>query len=239
MNAHRSRIIGGLMVLILVLLGGGFGAGVIEADPGPPGGPSVQTSAPPASVLINEVMPKPEAGNYEWVELINRTYRIHLPVVLKGFTSSATLTAEHGAAPLAALSAGADLDGYQITDEDEHVYTIPSALPPVPPGALVLIYFGDGTDDYDFSDGKATLYTGSALADIFEDAGDQVSLYSGDVHNASTIVDFVAWGIEPQEDAANAAAAGLWQSYWFLTFESGLGDTWDGDVLAPNESLGR
>ena len=239
MSARKWLIVSGVMILALALMGGGVGAKMTAPDPRPAAAPSpIQAQAQPVSIVINEVMPKPDVGEYEWVELTNRAYRVYLPIVLKGFGGSSTC----GLGSIAltgGMSIGADLDGYEITDEDGNVYAIPSALPPVPPGAFVLIYFGDGTDDYDFSDNKAILYTGAALADIFEDAGDQVALYSGSTHSADTIVDFVAWGIEPEGDAANAAAAGIWQPDWFTTFASGFGDTSDEDLLAPDESLGR
>jgi Mg-chelatase subunit ChlD len=235
MNTHRLWMV----MLALLLMAGSVGAGTVGPDSRPVAAPSlVQAQAQPASVLINEVSPKPDTGEVEWVELTTRVYRIYLPIVLKG-SSGGSVVGLGSVGPIRGMAVGADLTGYEVTDEDGNIYAIPSALPPVPPGAFVLIYFGDGADDYDFSDNKAVLYAGNGLAGIFEDAGDQVALYSGGTHSADTILDFVAWGIEPEEDAANAAAVGIWQPDWFATFESGLGDTSDEDILAPNESLGR
>ncbi|MCD6345660.1 MAG: VWA domain-containing protein [Anaerolineae bacterium] len=239
MNTRKWWIVSGAMILALVLMGGGAGAGRAVSDSEPVAASSLaQVQAQPVTVVINEVMPKPGTGEYEWVELTNRVYHVYLPLVLKGFGGGG-MSRLSLVGPTGGVSAGVELDGYEITDEDGNIYTIPTALPPVPSGAFVLIYFGEGTDDYDFSDNKAVLYAGSGLTGIFEDAGDQVALYSGSTHSAATIVDFVAWGIEPEEAAANAAATGIWQPGWFATFESGFGDTSDEDLLAPDESLGR
>ncbi|MEA3397624.1 MAG: VWA domain-containing protein [Chloroflexota bacterium] len=239
MNMRKWSIVSGAMILALTLMGSGIGATTAVPDSAPVTVPlPAQAQAQSATVVINEVMPKPGTGEYEWVELINRVYHVYLPLVFKGFGGSG-MSGLSPAAPLGGVSAGVSLDGYEITDEDGNTYAIPSELPPVPSGAFVLIYFGEGTDDYDFSDNKAVLYAGSSLVNTLEDAGDQVALYSGSIHSADTIVDFVAWGIEPAEDATNAAAAGIWQPGWFATFESGFGDTSDEDLLAPDESLGR
>jgi hypothetical protein len=240
MNTRKWLVVSGAMILALVLMGGGVGAEIAMPDSEPVAAPSpVQAQAQSAPVVINEVMPKPDVGEYEWVELlVPRVYFVYLPVVLRGFPSGGGVGS--GLVGLAgAASSDVDLHGYEITDEDGNTYAIPSELPPVPQGAFVLIYFSEGTDDYDFGDNKAILYAGAVPTDTFEDAGDQVALYYTSTHSADTIVDFVAWGIEPEEDAANAAAVGIWQPDWFATFESGFGDTSDEDLLAPNESLGR
>lgn len=240
MNICKRLIICGTVLLTTMLIGGGVGAKATVPYSEPIGAPSpTQSQVQSALVTINEIMPKPDTGEYEWVELLTHSiHRIYLPLVLKGYQAG---SAANSKATGLAVGASSDINlvGYEITDEDGNTYTIPGDLPPAPDGAFVLIYFGDGTDDYDWSDNKAVLYAGSSLANIFEDAGDQVVLYSSSSHSAETIVDFVAWGIEPEEDATNAAAVGIWQPDWFATFESGFGDTSDEDVLAPNESLGR
>jgi len=244
MNMRKWLIICGSVVLALVLIGSGVGAKTAVPVSEPLAAPSpAQAQVQSVSVAINEVMPKPGTGEYEWVELIALSagpeHVVYLPIVLKVFSASGASVGSGMAGLTEGLSSGINLAGYEVTDEDGNTYTIPGALPPVPVGAFVLIYFGDGTDDYDFGDNTAVLYAGDSLDNIFEDAGDQVALYSSNTHSAETIVDFVAWGIEPEEDATNAAAAGIWQPDWFATFESGFGDTSDEDILAPNESLGR
>ncbi len=240
MNLRKWWGLCGLVVLSLLLIGGGFGSAVAGPRSELVAPSSVRSQAQSVSVLINEVMPKADVGEYEWVELTTAadTFRVYLPVVLRACTGG-TFAGSASSSSISLASDGMDLSGYQITDEDGNVFTIPAELPPVPPGAFVLIIFEEGVDDYDFSDNQAVLYTGGGLSGIFADAGDQVALYSGGSHSADTIVDFVAWTIEPQGDAANAAAAGIWQPDWFDTFESGFGDTSDADILEPNESLGR
>ena len=239
MNTRKWLVVSGAMILALVLMGGGVGAEIAMPDSEPVAALSpVQAQAQRAPVVINEVMPKPDVGEYEWVELlVPRVYFVYLPVVLRGFPSGGGV----GSGPVGlagAASSDVDLDGYEITDEDGNTYAIPSELPPVPQGAFVLIYFSEGTDDYDFGDNKAVLYASSGLSDIFEDAGDQVALYSGSTHSADTIVDFVAWGIEPEEDAANAVDAGLWQAHWWVSMHVGSGAEEEGAEAAPNRSIG-
>jgi hypothetical protein len=200
---------------------------------------------PGASIRINEVMPKPEAGDFEWVELYNpRTFLVYLPLVLRngnGEGGSARLAwspqprSETPDVPL-------DISGWQITDEDGNTYTIPEALPGVPPEAYVLIVFdglGPTGDDYDFSDGLAVLHSSAGMVDILVDEADQVALYLSNTHSPDTIIDFMAWGEPPGDDAANAAAAGLWDESWYASFQKGFGDITQEDLLIANESLGR
>jgi hypothetical protein len=96
-----------------------------------------------------------------------------------------------------------DIADYDITNAAEDTYTIPTALPPVPPGAFVVINFdglGPGADDYDFSDGVAELHSSILTGNVFTDVEDSVILYSGMPHDESTKKDFVAWGDYIQHD---------------------------------------
>ncbi|MHB9034186.1 MAG: hypothetical protein ACYC6L_14195, partial [Anaerolineae bacterium] len=143
----------------------------------------------------------------------------------------------------AVINAGpVDIGGWQLSDEDGNVYTIPEALPVVPRDAYVLVIFdglGPGADDYDFSDGIAVLHSPPGLVDIFEDAADQVALYRSGTPSAATIVDFLAWGAPPAGDAANAYAVDLWDPSSYANFQVGFG-AWEEDEMLPkNESLGR
>ncbi len=179
-------------------------------------------SSEEAKILINEVMFNHSEGSCEWVELKN-------------------------------IGPGAlDISGYSLTDEDDNWYEIPDGLPPVPEGAFVVIVFdgvGSGSDDFDFSDNAAYLHSQTGLIDIFEDEGDQVSIYEtpnqvylpiimgGSSKQASSItlqsrvaspftddvVAFVAWGVPPLDDAYNAETKGLWTSSWFVSLSIGLG----------------
>jgi len=170
-------------------------------------GNAIAQSANP-DIKINEIMFIPGPGNDEWVEIYNT-----------GTTS-------------------VDIDNYELTDEDNNVYTIPIALPDVPASCFVVVIFdgeGSGSDDYDFSDNKAVLHTPSGLTDVFEDSGDQCSLYTGSTHNSTTIVDFVAWGVDAKEDDDNAVAAGIWSPE---TFTSPSQKKPGASILLPGGSIG-
>ncbi|MBW2737458.1 MAG: hypothetical protein JRE64_01140 [Deltaproteobacteria bacterium] len=96
-----------------------------------------------------------------------------------------------------------DIAGFDITDVADDTYAIPTALPPVPPGAFVVINFdglGPGADDYDFSDGVVELHSSILTGNVFTDVEDSVILYSGTPHDESTKKDFVAWGDYPFAD---------------------------------------
>jgi formylglycine-generating enzyme required for sulfatase activity len=171
---------------------------------------------PGARIRINEIMPKPEAGDFEWVELYNpRTFLAYLPLLLRngsGGGGAARLT-QSPQPDTALVGVPLDINGWQVTDEDGNAYTIPEALPPVLLDAYVLILFdglGSAADDYDFSDGLAVLHSPPGLVDIFEDEADQVALYSSAEHTPDTIVGFVAWGGGPAPDDSNAVLAGVW-----------------------------
>jgi hypothetical protein len=176
-----------------------------------------------ATILINEVMFRPSVGEYEWVELKN-------------------------------IGPGAiDIGGFLLTDEDDHWYQFPDALPPVPEGAFVVVTFdgaGSASDDYDFADNVAYLHSQPGLINIFEDDQDQVALYRSGfmvylplilggndlITAASTplqatfsppfpedMIAFVAWGAPPLEDANHAEYNGLWNSAWYVSLSLGLG----------------
>lgn len=185
-------------------------------------------------IRINEVMPKPEDGDFEWVELYNpEILLVYLPLVLRN-TSPALAVHESDLAQTGAQSTfgSVDISGWQVTDEDGNVYTIPDALPPVPPDAYVLVLF-DGlsstADDYDFNDKVAVLHSPPGLVDILEDEADQIAVYSSSTHNPDTIVDFVAWGELAGDDGANAIKAGVWATEWSVSMEVGSG-LLDGEV---------
>ena len=171
MNTRKWFAIGATL-FVLVLLGSSVGA----RSPGPVASPFTAMPAQQAeglmhAIILNEVMPKAEAGQPEWVELYNDMSVIYLPLVMKSYSTQAARYAP------AAINAGAGVSiaGWQVSDEDGHIYTVPITLPPVPPKAYVLIYF-DGKDaaydDYDFSDGKAELHTPAVLTNVFDDAAE-------------------------------------------------------------------
>ena len=195
------------------------------------------------SVVINEVMPKPDSGEAAWVELLvgQAMERIYLPLV------SASGTAQSGAASLqssiqSAAQATISLAGWQVSNEDGQVYTIPDQLTALPNETYVLILFdgqGPGGDDYDASDGQVVLHTSAGLGDVFPDEAGQVALYRPGALSSQTIVDFVAWGGFDAVRGANAVAAGVWPNGHAVSFENGFGDISEADILETNESIGR
>lgn len=226
-----------LLALILSVLPGLTSVSTATAPPLP--ATALPRAAPDGApgIRINEVVFAPAPGAYEWVELKNT-----------------------GATPVT-------IGGYGLTNADKRWYRIPNALPPVPPGAFVVVIFdglGSDRNDYDFADKVATLHTPPGVVDIFENTGDQVALYvsvpvtqlhlpliARDFQSwnppvpeppgpfpAPSIVSFVAWGVDPGAAAADAANAGLWSPGWFKSLARGLGDDL-ATTAAPDESLGR
>jgi hypothetical protein len=234
-----------ISIALLALLLAASATGSLQAEKAPTAR-WTSAASPNLGPRINEVMPKPETGDFEWVELYNTSspYYVYLPLVLRN-TSASGRSVRLPQVPQPATAGGlVDISGWQVTDEDGNTYSIPAALPVVPPEAYVLIIFdglGPTADDYDFSDGLAVLHTPAGLVDVFEDAADQVGLYSSSTHNSDTIVDFVAWGEPPGEDAANAV--GIWSETWCVSMHTGsgavLGDEPPGGSLGVRPGRGN
>jgi hypothetical protein len=245
MKARTRRILGIVAVLLVVLMSGAFvrPGRTVHASPGASDAarsletdrsrPLQQTGGSP--VVINEISPNPASGA-EWVEVTRPTHQVFLPLILRNFTGGGIALGR--VQPSASAANGLDLAGYELTDEDGNTFTIPDALPPLPLNGFVVIRFGAGTDETDFSDGRATLYTGADLAGSLADNRDQVALYATRSHNADTIVDFVAWGGPAGEDGANAVAAGLWQASEFVNLAVGGGAVEEGATLPQDRGLG-
>ena len=58
------------------------------------------------------------------------------------------------------------------------------------------------------------------------------------IADESAIVAFVAWGDTPEEDAANAMEAGIWDALWFVNLTKGGGFSDDYDVAIPGQPVG-
>jgi hypothetical protein len=195
----------------------------------------------PAPVYLNEVMPRPGAGQHQWVELHRERvqYTLFLPLVLRSGTGA--LLAASATAALPQAAADPDISGWQVSNQSGGIYTIPAALPPVPSNAYILIYFdglGPAADDTDFADGRAVLHTPAGLADIFDTSVDQVALYTSATHNAQTIRDFVAYGGAPGAAANDAIAAGLWQAGWWVELHLGTGAADANAAVPTKQSIG-
>lgn len=203
---------------------------------------------PDSVVRISEVLARPPAGQHQWVELHRSgpaARLIYLPLVLKAAGQAAAVEAAAVPPDMNAMTEAApaaspdpDISGWQVSNQSGGNYTIPAALPPVPPGAFILIRFdGQAADknDYSFSDGLAVLH---APANIFVPAADQVALYSEATHNAQTIRDFVAYGGAPGDAASDAISAGLWKAHWWIDFSVGSGAQEAGAPPPANRSIG-
>ncbi|MFC2015855.1 SUMF1/EgtB/PvdO family nonheme iron enzyme [Chloroflexota bacterium] len=246
-SVYRLSLLTALMAVLLPLSlqpRSEINAGVARASSA--SAAPVATLGSISGIRINEVMPKPEEGAFEWVELYNASsyHSMYLPLVTRN-SSGAAVSAALGA-PLSPLSmrvtAIHDISGWQVADEDGNIYSIPDALPAVPPEAYILVVFdglGPAADDYDFDDGLAVLHSLVGLTDVFEDAADQVALYTSSTHSPDTVADFLAWGEPPGDNAANAEAAGLWDGSWYSGFQKGFGAVTENSLLTANESLGR
>ena len=209
MKVKAWRIVLLALALVAVLVGTRW-AGAGASDHGTVRRVAMPGSSENAAIVINELLPNPMPGEYEWVELHNASLvYVYLPLVLRnsgggsGFASPPLLATS----PLPASAGPTDISGWEVSDVDGNVYTVPEALPPVPCGGYVLILFdgqGAAADDYDFSDGSAVLHTPPGLVHVFEDEADQVALYT------ASIVDFVAYGAPAGDDDAAAVVAGIW-----------------------------
>jgi hypothetical protein len=142
-----------------------------------------------SSVRINEVAFDEPSGSPEWVELFNA-----------------------GTAPVA-------LDGYVLDDGDTGAgkYILLSTELTLPPhGYLVVCVDAIGESEADFSDGFATIYSGTATTVNLAATEDQVALYARVPLSSETLVDFVSWVTDGEYGGASdttqigAEAAGLW-----------------------------
>ncbi|MCE7985228.1 MAG: VWA domain-containing protein [Caldilinea sp. CFX5] len=204
-----------------------------------------------ANVVLHEVMPKAATGMVEWIELHNTepfVGKLYLPFIARAATSSANAAAESSvtadAAPALVAGAAVAISGWQVLNKAGLLYTIPAALPPVPGGGFVIIYFdgqGPAADQLQFVNGVAKLHTPPGVVNVFDDAMDQVALYTGNSHAPSTLHDFVAWGAPPQ-DANDAISSGRWPAGAYLDFAPSGGYVAPSDLalrLQPNEAVGR
>jgi len=84
----------------------------------------------------------------------------------------------------------------------------------LPADCYLVVHFGTGTNDLDFTDGTASYYTGTD-AEVFSNTGDECALYTGSP-SVGTMVDFVSWagedGYVPGAAHNMAVDAGMWTS---------------------------
>ncbi len=93
----------------------------------------------------------------------------------------------------------------------------------LPGGAYLVVYFGDGVNDTDFSDGSGSYYAGESSASFFTRS--DVALYKGPP-NSDTIEDFFAWGYQgehpPGAAYEHAVEAGIWNAGDFYDTYGGI-----------------
>ncbi len=154
-------------------------------------------AALPKAVFTSST-PNPTQGP-EWVELLVEnalTHRVFVPILSKA--PPATPASEIGEPPIPQLVDTFNMQSWQVSNDAGQSYTLPAALPALPIGTRVRIYFdGTGTaaDDYDLSDGLVVLHTPPGLVDIFDNLNGQVSLYSSSTHSASTLRARQSWAV--------------------------------------------
>lgn len=209
----------------------------------------VQTDAA-AGIVLSEVMPKAASDGVEWVELRNTqpfVSRTYIPLITADTGSTGVASAaldEQEAAPTLTEGVALNVSRWQLTNKDRVVYTLPGALPPVPAGGFVVIYFdglGAAANQTEFINGVARLHTPPGVVNVFDDAVDQAALYRSSTHSPATLQDFVAWGAPPR-NADDAVISGLWSASDFLDFAPSGGYVAPADValsLQPDESVGR
>jgi hypothetical protein len=245
MNTVKPLSFAWTVVACLALCGSVAASPLSVTIPDAQEGLPAETSAARAnasSVYLNEMLPHPPSGQHQWVELHRPgapQYLNYLPLAMKGADAFAH-SAPAAGAPLS-TQADPDISGWQITNKAGGSYTIPEALPPVPEGAFVLIYFdgaGPASDDYSFADRLAVLHTPPGMVDTFDPTADQAALYAGATHNSQTIRDYVAYGAAPGDGANDAIAAGLWNPGAWVGLQIGSGATPEGEVAPENRSIG-
>ena len=132
------------------------------------------------NIVINEIMFASEQddeitiNDYEYVELYNKGTE---PVTTKGWVIRD-----------------------KSTTSDNRLYLFPEgeAAIIVPPGAYLVVYSSDwlGTDDYDFSDGKASVKASDWSSSDLTNSEDCIRIYTTHIEaeqNNTTLVDFVAY----------------------------------------------
>lgn len=208
-----------------------------------------------ANIILNEVMPKAAIGAVEWIELHNTDAfqaALYLPMIHNNASTTNVAASRTGAVKtldpattsLLAAHTPTEISGWQLTNQDGLLYTIPDALPPIPAGGYILIYLdgqGPSADQLQFVNGVAKLHTPPGIVNRLDDAADQVALYRGGNHSAATLHDFVAWGAPPQ-NADDAITSGLWSASAYLDFAPSGGYVATTDEmlrLQPNEAVGR
>ncbi len=160
--------------------------------------PTPAIATQPPNVIISAVFPNPASGT-EWVVIENqanganaRPFKLFLPLMAK-HNHDATPIDTIGPPPVPTF---VDISGWQLGHAGIW-YTLPNDLPPIPAGAKVIVYFdglGAGANEYDYTDGAATLHTPAGMVNVLPDAAGRVLLYAGDAIAPENLRAQFAWG---------------------------------------------
>lgn len=192
-------------------------------------------------IIINEVMFYPEPGQYEWVELKNVGATA---ISINGYA----LTDEDGhwyivPDDVPAVPAGDFVrivfDGLGSTgnelDFGDNVITLHTE------GGLIDIFENEGD--------QVALYDGAKIETFlpmivsgepsgsFQEPGHSQINASESATFSVTIIDYVAYGTAPGNDAGSAEAAELWYSDWFVNLSRGFGIT--DTTFLSGETIGK
>lgn len=192
---------------------------------------------------ISEIAPVASAEHAAWVELTvgrvdptpttEQANRLFLPLIQGGAGGAVTSRAANP------FQQTASLQGFSVRTCDGSVYPIPSTLPTLPKGTVVMIRFdgqGAAADELDPADGVVTLHTPAGMSSPFQTEGDAFALLAGD----GSVYDFVAWGAAPSAACQRAAvAAGRWTLDAFLYYDGGFGAGGFATPPTPDATFGR
>lgn len=108
------------------------------------------------------------------------------------------------------------ITGYDLNAVSGDYYTFPTLS--VPSGAFVVVHWrSNGTDDTDFSDNVAHLYTGTTgFDDNMGDSKGWVALFDSTTHSSLHIIDYIEYGGGDQTWENAAVNAGIWTEDDFI-----------------------
>ena len=134
-----------------------------------------------------------------------------------------------------------NINGWTVSNSDGNpIATLPDWM--FPQDTYLVIHFGDGIDDGDFSDGNATFYAGGNQ-EIFDNTIDACALYNGDP-SANTIIDFISYCYEGDYTSGKAHGyankAGIWDKVeYFNPLEKPLPYGPRSSIIMEGETIGR
>ena len=110
-----------------------------------------------------------------------------------------------------------------------------ATLPPIemPHDSYLVVRFGPGVPDLDFSDGIATFFAGG-IGEVLDNDNDELGIYRGDAANLGRVIDLIAYDFtsraRPGKPQTDAASGDGWVLGQFFT---------DAIFLAEGSSIGR